>query len=95
MSQPSAFALEMFRQAKLEEEARSYIDLSYQAGYERVCWKADAPYETWALASWIIALSYLTGWPIYGGYDMGQPKDHGNRQRYQGYPPIPGRTLFL
>lgn len=95
MTTPSPFALEMFRQNRLEEEARSFIDLAYMAGYDRVCWKHDAPYDTWALASWIIALSWEIGYPVHGGYDMGQPKDHGNLKRFQGYPPIPGRTLFL
>lgn len=80
---------------KLEMEARSFVDLAYLTGCIRICWLYDAPYSTWTLGQWIIMLSDIVGYPIKGGYDMGQPKDHGNRERYQGHPPIPGRTLFL
>ncbi len=76
-------------------EAEAWIDLCNLAGFDHVCWKADASYDTWILGMNIIGLSRYSNHHIYGAYDMGQPKDHGNQKRYQGYPPIPGRTLFL
>ena len=75
--------------------ASAYVQFAQEKGLQRVCWPAESPIGVWNLGMGIVNQSGHMGYPIHGSYDRGRRKTHGAKKRFEGYPPIPGKTLYV
>ncbi len=87
--------------ARTWRRARSKVNYMIGAGLTRVvwpCYRRDGTIneEGFSLGMAMLLQAYRMGFLELGGcYDRGDVKDHGTGKRYEGYPPIEGKTLWL